>query len=826
MIFPDSAITPLWLEVNYLGYKKQRKQIYSTLSGYDFVLEADTSQLKDLIVKNRPYIEQLGDTLRYLVNSFAHKEDRSIGDVIRRLPGVDVSEDGTIYFNGKKVENLYIHGDDLMSGRYGMATRTIRKEMIAGIDIIKNHQPIQVLRDKIFSDQTAINLILKDENSFQLSTEVMAGGGLPSQYDAAINPILLNKRVKMVNSLALNNSGVDYKNDLKQLGSANFISNIGIEPAKIDLSAGTVGPPDLPLVNYYFNRSGIISLNDLYNTVKGLQVKTNIQGYIDRNSLAYSSLTQNFLQRDTISYREKQDYIDKPWMINTSINLMSNKKNYFFNNNTQVNLSNRANQSYLAFDVDTFGQALHKRLNEFSNDMNWIPAIKGKNVVELRWLLRYTYDKQLLDIGEGYVSGIPGQSGYYDHIYQSVKLPTVFSNAYLSYRIQGRLLNQEYKIGYLTERQNLQSALNFMNDGHTIPYTGDGGNDLNWHKNNSYFSPEYQGRYKNWRATVQLPLIYQSIRYHQYSYHLNEEHNQFLFNPAASLRYNLTLEQSFTAAYKHENSFGNISNVYRGSILENYRTLQNNDAAIQEKNSNTYSFNYDYQKSITMLFLNLGITYDRITANTIFATTITDSMQRNILLPYKNDRKNLSLHAGFSKYVFSMKSTLSLKMQLKKFIYQQLINKELFPFNGYEISLAGNVNRKWNLFQFSYQPAAYWNTSKTTDKTGIVGNYNNTIFQLNQNLGVGITAIKKYYLELNARQRFISQTGGMNNQYFFLDMKMQRNNIVKGMNVSLDINNIFNVKKYGLYTVLANQLQVNQYTIRGCMAILRLDMYF
>ena len=173
-----------------------------------------------------------------------------------------------------------------------------------------------------------------------------------------------------------------------------------------------------------------------------------------------------------------------------------------------------------------------------------------------------------------------------------------------------------------------------------------------------------------------------------------------------------------------------------------------------------------------------------------------------------------------------MKSTLSLKMQLKKFIYQQLINKELFPFNGYEISLAGNVNRKWNLFQFSYQPAAYWNTSKTTDKTGIVGNYNNTIFQLNQNLGVGITAIKKYYLELNARQRFISQTGGMNNQYFFLDMKMQRNNIVKGMNVSLDINNIFNVKKYGLYTVLANQLQVNQYTIRGCMAILRLDMYF
>src|SRR5699024_6873654 len=130
----------------------------------------------------------------------AQPEDRSVGDVLRRMPGIDIGDDGTIYYNGKPIENLYIHGDDLMNGRYGLATKAIRKEDIKAIDVIRNHQPIKVLQNKIYTNKTAINLILKDENKLKLSTQLMTGGGLPQQYDAAVTPIVLNKNIKMINT--------------------------------------------------------------------------------------------------------------------------------------------------------------------------------------------------------------------------------------------------------------------------------------------------------------------------------------------------------------------------------------------------------------------------------------------------------------------------------------------------------------------------------------------------------------------------------------------------------------------------------------------------
>ena len=46
------------------------------------------------------------------------------------------------------------------------------------------------------------------------------------------------------------------------------------------------------------------------------------------------------------------------------------------------------------------------------------------------------------------------------------------------------------------------------------------------------------------------------------------------------------------------------------------------------------------------------------------------------------------------------------------------------------------------------------------------------------------------------------------------------------MDLNLSVTNLFNVKDYTRYAVYANQLVIDQYTIRGRMAVLRLDCYF
>jgi len=160
---------PLWIEATCMGYKKERIKFDPEKQRYAFTLTRESVFLKEVTVNNRPKLQQLGDTLRYIVSSFAQKEDRSIGDVLRRMPGIKIMEDGTIYYNDKQIDNLYIQGDDLMSGKYGTATKVIRKEMIRSVDVIQNHQPIKVLKDKVFSDKASINLVLADENSVKIS---------------------------------------------------------------------------------------------------------------------------------------------------------------------------------------------------------------------------------------------------------------------------------------------------------------------------------------------------------------------------------------------------------------------------------------------------------------------------------------------------------------------------------------------------------------------------------------------------------------------------------------------------------------------------------
>jgi len=822
LTIPQSS-GPYWLEVSYIGYKRQRQPVEAGQSIYQFVLLADTSMLSEVVIKKRPIIEFSGDTLRYYVMSFANKEDRSIRDVLRRMPGIDVDADGTIYYNGKKVENLYIQGDDLMDGRYGLATKVIRKEMILSVDVIRNHQPIEVLKDKIISDKTSINLVLKSENSLKVSTNAMIGAGLPKQYDASVTPILLNKNLKMINTVATNNRGVDYRSDFKQLGATNLISSISNEQPDISLSLATIGPPDLPLANYYFNRSAVVNLNNIYNTKNGVQLKANIQGYIDKNNLDYFSRVENYLANDTIAYREQQSFTNKPKLLNTSFNVMINRKRYFFNNNTRVKLSRDNNVSFMDFNDRTFRQTLHKDASEFSNDLNWIPSIRGKGVGEFRWLVSYAKNNQLLDIGKGYYSEIKDHQDYYDDVVQRLETPVLFSNAYVAYRIPSNVINQEYKFGFIAESQRLQSSLDFIKNQQPTPYSGDAGNDVSWERRDFYFSTQYEIKYKKLKSTIQLPLTYQNIHYYQAEYNMDSRSRRLLFNPGLNITYNINPEQYISARYKYNNTFGNITGLYRGVVLHNYRTLRANDAGLQERSIHSSSIYYNFQKSISMFFMNVGAAYDKVIAQAVLSTDIANNIQKIIYLPYRNTQTNIMLSSGVSKYSFALKSTLSLKSQWSRVKYVQLINNQLVPFHSNTFSLSGSILKKiMENVNITYQPNALWNTTESLEGNKL----EHRAVRVDQYLTTGFTVRNRLLFEITNRYSYSKQSNNDDVQYFFMDGQVRYSNSKKRLDLGLIVTNLFNVKDYTLYSISANQLVIDRYSLRGRMAIVKLDLYF
>jgi hypothetical protein len=818
-------ILPLWLEASYVGHRSQRIALSFSQSAYQFKLVSDPGMLKEVVVRNKPSIEQSGDTLRYDVGKFAQKEDRSIGDVLRRMPGIEVGDDGAVYYNGKKISNLYIHGDDLMTGRYGSATKMIRKEMIASVDIIRNHQPVKVLKNKIPTDNTALNLVLKDESSLKLSVNGMAGAGWPRLYDVSVTAVLLNNRIKALNNIGFNNTGINYKDDFKLLGASNFIADINNAPPKMDLSMATIGPPDLPLPNYYFNNSGIINLNNLYKTRRDIQFKINLQAFTDRSSLDYFSRTDNYLLNDTISYKELQHITNKPSLLNASLNMMINKEQYFLNNNLKFEVVNEDNASFMNFNEQPFNQGINKKVKSFSNDINWMPSLPGKGIGEVRWLISYNDNKQSLDIGNGYDFQLDNQQANYDNVIQSLRIPSLLSNMYLGYSIPGTTFTQKYTTGFMVESQELVSSLELVKNGGATFYAGDAGNNLQWRRNNIYFSPEYQIKYKNLKSTILLPVAFQNIHYSQPEYGLDSKNRKLLFNPSVDIRYDLNPEQYFGASYAFNNSFSNISGVYRGGILENYRTFSTKDADLQEKANYSFTANYNFQKAINMLFINTGISLDKTIADAILSTEFQNNIQKTVFLPYRNRQSRLYLKAGLSKYLFKLKTTTSLKAQWSRFRYEQIVNNSIQPFfNDVLLFSAKLMKRVHPAVSLIYDPRGSWNTSRSGDAGNKANMLVHHAFRLDQLITLGITPMKKINIEGTARHSFSNKSNSTGVQYFFMDTKATYSQ--KRMDLSLSVTNLFNVTSYTLYSLTPYQLMIDQYHLRGRMAILRLSYYF
>lgn len=822
-------IDSLYLEVQHVAFNKVRRVISSKNSIYDFQLTAKLNYLEEVLIRDKPLAERLGDTLIYNVQKFARDEDRSISDVLRRMPGITVAGDGTIYYNNEEIDNLYIHGDDLMAGKYGLATKVINKEYIISVDVIRNHQPIKVLQEKLLSNKTSINLRLKDENKLKLSSQVKFGAGFPEQYDLAFTPILLNKKIKFINQVAANNSGIDYRIDFEELGNQNMLSRLQNDDISFSLSQGTVGQPDLPKEDYYINNSSSINFNNLYTFRNGLKVRLNIQGLIDKNRFLYTNEIINYTGSDTLIFFENQNVVNKPNIIHSSINFMKNEENYFFNNNLKINYNQDDSYSNLNFNSNSFSQNLNIDEFSISNDFSYIPELNANGIAEVRLFTKFSNKDDNLVIGDGYQLPVLNIEQEYTKVEQKLDLPSIYIDGSLSYRIPSNFINQNYKIGYIKEKRELNSNLILNSSGDSFLYSEDSSNALNWKKDKIYFISEFSLETDKIRASLNLPINYQSINYSQDEYALDNIENDLFFNPSATFQYNFDLEKRLTLNYSHETNFGDISQIFRGIILQNYRTLISNNSNLQKSEDDSFDLKYSLENSALLMFFNGGFTYRNLKFDNIRSYTIEDNIIKSNLLPLENRQNEIGLSIGMSKYLFKLKAKISLNARLNQSSSENIVNDRLVPFKSNNIFLNSNFSKSFlDIFVLDYSPKAIWNFSELlaseAGSSPEIISYNT--FRFEQNLNLTITPAKLWDLEIDSNYLLVDQNNFNSNQYLLFNLNFTRRFKKNKFDLSLDITNLFNVSEYRLLSISQNQQIDSNYQLRGRMIIGRLNWYF
>ena len=90
--------------------------------------------INEVVIK-APKIRGQGDTVTYFVNQFSSDRAKTIGDVLRKMPGINVDTKGKITYNGKEINKFYIEGQDLLEGKYGIATNGIPQQEVGTLEV-------------------------------------------------------------------------------------------------------------------------------------------------------------------------------------------------------------------------------------------------------------------------------------------------------------------------------------------------------------------------------------------------------------------------------------------------------------------------------------------------------------------------------------------------------------------------------------------------------------------------------------------------------------------------------------------------------------------
>jgi hypothetical protein len=815
---------PLWIEATSIGYKKERVKFDPDKSTYEFRLTRDPVFLKEVTVTSRPRLLQIGDTLRYIVSSFAEKEDRSIGDVLRRMPGIKVMEDGSIYYNDKQIENLYIQGDDLMSGKYGTATKVIRKEMIKSVDVIQNDQPIKVLKDKVFSDKASINLVLADENSIKVSLGGSLGLGLPKLYDISANAILLNKTIKSINLASVNNAGIDYRSQMKSQGSGNMGGSIDRDIPEMLLSISSAPLPNVDQRYYYNNRSGILNFNNLYNLKKGFQLKANVQVFNDRNVFLYKGNTQNFTGSDTITYQDNEDVRNRPRAFNGAFQVFANKEKFYFNNSIQYRSWRENNFSQMQFNNNAFSQELTNRRYELNNDLHWIPTVKANTIFELRWLFKSAnYNKQLT-LYDGFVSSINGHEGVYDSIMQRLKDPVLLSHFFLSAKRSWQWGTVYQNAGWIMEDHLLQSSLIFLRNGNSISYSGDDGNHQSWRNNQYYLNNGLDFKIRKWSGTVQLPVIWQQIRDIQKFYGFNSFRSRVRFTPKLSLRNQINLEKQVSLNYSYNTAFGDFTDTYLGNILKNYRNLSSSQGVLPFNRIHSASLSYGHQKSIKLFFFNADAGYTHTTSNTLLASNLTDSIEQTVVVMEANVQERWSANTGVSKFIFPLKLNTSVKLGYSFSSSNFILNQQLTSINSNSLSASAQISKRFSdLLSLEYT-GRYSLVKVSSSESNSVKQPQQEIQHFNQIAKASLVPGKKVLIDFVIRHA-VQKNNYLTQGYFFSDAKVRYTFSKKKFDINIEGFNLFNVKDYIYFNADNYRLVSNNYYLRGRMVMIKADFY-
>lgn len=693
---PDSVdVKKLAVRVNAAGYLKVVKAISQKNETIDFTLNTDIHELPNVMVKSADQkLKISGDTLTYPVSVFSDKNDRVIGDILKKIPGIEIDENGSIKYQGKPINHFYIDGDDILGFKYQVATNNIPAGIVDKVQVIENNQHIKLLNGLVPSYSPGLNIVIKDKNKFTTINSGAIGLGSSEAMEGELNNLAFKPKLKFINLLKYNNTG----NDLSiEAGATGLDMMNGTENAGVGklLASPSGNIPGFRKQRYFNNHSASLNLNDFIKNKHDLSWKINAYFIPEKQDQNNSESVAYYLPDDTVSYQQIQRINSQRKSFTTTITANKNTLKKFFNNSLSIDWNITDDESDMVTKYSPVIQNINSKFSRFANNLNGIKLFANGKFAEYASFISYETKPQQLSVSPGLQKELLNNNQDYIATIQQTNIPVFFSNHYVSYKTNRGALFQSYKIGIVTQHADFTTSILTKQNNQQVQAVPDSfANHFYWKKVKFYAEAYYRFKKDRYSVTVNIPTGYYWIQYRDILFNKNAAIQKLLVTPDIRVEYKIGIENMARFNYQYGTMLSNANEIYRGVIMKDYQTFVSNDIPLQQVYRKNYNTGFDFRKSIKMLLVSVDYSYSEQLAYFIYASVFQKNIIRSTVVPLKNTMYNSAVSLSLSKYFFTLKTNGSIRYLYQSNRTSQLQNGFLFPVNYFSHNLTFSANLK------------------------------------------------------------------------------------------------------------------------------------
>lgn len=625
----------------------------------NFSLHQRLTELDEILIegKKRP-INVKKDTTIYNINQFKDGTERVVEDLLKKLPGISIGDNGEIKFKGKQVVKVLLDNDNIFDSNYTIGTRNISSEIIEEIQAIEDYNSNPLLKGVKSSEDVAINLVLKDGMT-DVSGNAEVGAGLKDKLLAKVNTIVVSKRLKGFSTLSYNNIGENYS-------PHNFATN------SLDLSK----------INEYRQRTNnLVNSTGFNSTLPNNRISINDNFFNSNNALFRVnnkiSLRANYnLFSDKLTRKEKHNTIyafdDDVLEIVNSENIT--KKPLI--NTVEYELIYRINKKSLLTSIGKWDlQTIDKMAFGLNNNSVFDNATKSRDLL-LKNDTEYSYkinEKEVLQFFSSIsINTIPQNVNirFEDQILdQEIKFKKNYFKLQSSYLSKVEQSEYELNLGYNFIEDFVDSNLNGLevNNQNLM-------NDVYYKISNIYANFNFQYKWNKWRFITKLNNSLFQIKLNDINRFSVYDISFLSIRPTITINYSLNKISHFYLSGFMANQLPSANNIYSGLILTNSRSLRNNNFKFNLFNNNVSLLGFRINDFYSLFQFNASARYSykkmgyinqfNIDENADFFTSIVDV----------TNNSNLDFNLDFEKYIHPLKTTINFNSSYTISRYQNIIN--------------------------------------------------------------------------------------------------------------------------------------------------------